>query len=149
MFGYACDETTELMPAPVMYHRLGRKLTDLRKAGKANGPRRQGQISVIVNDKPKKVTSIVVSTQHRCLQQDYGTSSQQVITKVIPKRMLAKTLKSSLTHGRFVVGGPRGRRTYGTQNHCRHLRRQGRHEAAFSGKDPSKVDRRRLHGTLC
>ena len=68
MFGYACDETPELMPAPIMYaHRLGRQLTKLRKAGKAKWlrPDAKSQVSIqYLNDKPAKVTSVVVSTQH-------------------------------------------------------------------------------------
>ena len=151
MFGFACDETTELMPAPVMYaHRLGRKLTDLRKAGKAKWlrPDAKSQVSVeYVNDKPKKVTSVVVSTQHAAdvsnkTIRDFIT--KQVITKVIPKRMLAKDTQILINPtGRFVVGGPQGDSgltgrkiivdTYGGM---------GRHGGgAFSGKDPSKVDR--------
>ncbi len=151
MFGYACDETTELMPAPVMYaHRLGRKLTDLRKAGKAKWlrPDAKSQVSVeYVDDKPKKVTSVVVSTQHAAdasnkTIRDFIT--KQVINKVIPKRMLAKDTQILINPtGRFVVGGPQGDSgltgrkiivdTYGGM---------GRHGGgAFSGKDPSKVDR--------
>ena len=151
MFGYACDETPELMPAPIMYaHRLGRQLTKLRKAGKAKWlrPDAKSQVSIeYVNDKPSKVTSVVVSTQHSA---DVGNKTirdfitKQVINKVIPKRMLTRDTQILINPtGRFVVGGPQGDSgltgrkiivdTYGGM---------GRHGGgAFSGKDPSKVDR--------
>ena len=151
MFGYACDETPELMPAPIMYaHRLGRQLTKLRKAGKAKWlrPDAKSQVSIqYINDKPSKVTSVVVSTQHAAdvsnkTIRDFIT--KQVINKVIPKRMLTRDTQILINPtGRFVVGGPQGDSgltgrkiivdTYGGM---------GRHGGgAFSGKDPSKVDR--------
>ena len=151
MFGYACDETPELMPAPNMYaHRLGRHLTKLRKAGKAKWlrPDAKSQVSIeYVNDKPKKVTSVVVSTQHAANASNKTIRdfiSKQVINKVIPKRMLSRDTEILINPtGRFVVGGPQGDSgltgrkiivdTYGGM---------GRHGGgAFSGKDPSKVDR--------
>jgi len=151
MFGYACDETPELMPAPIMYaHRLGRHLTKLRKAGKAKWlrPDAKSQVSIeYVNDKPKKVTSVVVSTQHAANASNKTIRdfiSKQVINKVIPKRMLSRDTEILINPtGRFVVGGPQGDSgltgrkiivdTYGGM---------GRHGGgAFSGKDPSKVDR--------
>jgi len=151
MFGYACDETPELMPAPIMYaHRLGSHLTKLRKAGKAKWlrPDAKSQVSMLYeNDKPVKVTSVVVSTQHEAsvsnkIIRDFIT--KHVIRKVIPKRMLANDTQILINPtGRFVVGGPQGDSgltgrkiivdTYGGM---------GRHGGgAFSGKDPSKVDR--------
>jgi S-adenosylmethionine synthetase len=151
MFGYACDETPELMPAPIMYaHRLGRQLTKLRKGGKAKWlrPDAKSQVSIqYLNDKPAKVTSVVVSTQHAAdvsnkTIRDFIT--KQVINKVIPKRMLTRDTQILINPtGRFVVGGPQGDSgltgrkiivdTYGGM---------GRHGGgAFSGKDPSKVDR--------
>ena len=151
MFGYACDETPELMPAPIMYaHRLGRQLTKLRKGGKAKWlrPDAKSQVSIeYINDKPSKVTSVVVSTQHAAdvsnkTIRDFIT--KQVINKVIPKRMLTRDTQILINPtGRFVVGGPQGDSgltgrkiivdTYGGM---------GRHGGgAFSGKDPSKVDR--------
>ena len=151
MFGYACDETPELMPAPIMYaHRLGRQLTKLRKAGKAKWlrPDAKSQVSIqYLNDKPAKVTSVVISTQHAAAVsnktiRDFIT--KQVINKVIPKRMLTRDTQILINPtGRFVVGGPQGDSgltgrkiivdTYGGM---------GRHGGgAFSGKDPSKVDR--------
>ena len=151
MFGYACDETPELMPAPIMYaHRLGRQLTKLRKAGKAKWlrPDAKSQVSIqYLNDKPAKVTSVVISTQHSAAVgnktiRDFIT--KHVINKVIPKRMLTRDTQILINPtGRFVVGGPQGDSgltgrkiivdTYGGM---------GRHGGgAFSGKDPSKVDR--------
>ena len=151
MFGFACDETPELMPAPIMYsHRLGAQLTKLRKGGKAKWlrPDAKSQVSIrYENNKPVKVTSVVVSTQHaenvsNKIIRDFIT--KQVIEKVIPKRMLARDTQLLINPtGRFVVGGPEGDSgltgrkiivdTYGGM---------GRHGGgAFSGKDPSKVDR--------
>jgi S-adenosylmethionine synthetase len=151
MFGFACDETPELMPAPIMYsHRLGRQLTKLRKGGTAKWLRPDAKTQVSIryeNNKPVKVTSIVVSTQHtesvsNKTIRDFIT--KQVIEKVIPKRFLARDTQLLINPtGRFVVGGPEGDSgltgrkiivdTYGGM---------GRHGGgAFSGKDPSKVDR--------
>ncbi len=151
MFGYACDETRELMPAPIMFsHRLGRQLTKLRKAGAAAWlrPDAKSQVSVkYVDDKPVKITSVVVSTQHAASAtnktiRDFIT--KEVISKVLPKKMLARDTQILINPtGRFVTGGPAGDSgltgrkiivdTYGGM---------GRHGGgAFSGKDPSKVDR--------
>jgi len=151
MFGYACNETPELMPAPIMYaHRLGSHLTKLRKAGKAKWlrPDAKSQVSILYeNDKPVKVTSVVVSTQHEATVNNNvirGFITKHVIRKIIPKRMLARDTQILINPtGRFVVGGPQGDSgltgrkiivdTYGGM---------GRHGGgAFSGKDPSKVDR--------
>jgi S-adenosylmethionine synthetase len=151
MFGFACDETPELMPAPIMYaHQLGRQLTKLRKAGKAKWlrPDAKSQVSVqYINDKPVKITNVVISTQHAAdasnkTIRDFIT--KQVIQKVLPKKMLSRDTQILINPtGRFVVGGPQGDSgltgrkiivdTYGGM---------GRHGGgAFSGKDPSKVDR--------
>ena len=151
MFGYACDETRELMPAPIMYaHKLGRQLTKMRKAGAAKWlrPDAKSQVSIrYEKGKPVKMTSVVVSTQHAAdaknkTIRDFIT--REVIGKVIPKRMLARDTQLLINPtGRFVVGGPEGDSgltgrkiivdTYGGM---------GRHGGgAFSGKDPSKVDR--------
>jgi S-adenosylmethionine synthetase len=151
MFGFACDETPELMPAPIMYsHRLGRQLTKLRKAGVAKWLRPDAKTQVSIryeNNKPVKVTSVVVSTQHAASAKNKTIRefiTKQVIEKVIPKRMLARDTQLLINPtGRFVVGGPEGDSgltgrkiivdTYGGM---------GRHGGgAFSGKDPSKVDR--------
>jgi S-adenosylmethionine synthetase len=152
MFGYACDETPELMPAPIMFaHRLGRELTRIRKAGKLAPwlrPDAKSQVSVeYVDGKPTRIVNVVISTQHAegvphsviekfCIE--------QVIKKVLPAQMLTpKTEYLINPTGKFVIGGPQGDSgltgrkiivdTYGGM---------GRHGGgAFSGKDPSKVDR--------
>ncbi|HQN80823.1 MAG TPA: methionine adenosyltransferase [Kiritimatiellia bacterium] len=152
MFGFACDETPELMPMPiVLAHRIMRKLTDLRKAGQMPWvrPDSKSQVSVEydASGKPVRVDTVVVSTQHA----PNVTARQirkEIIEKVIKTSVPAKLLdKRTVYHvnptGRFVVGGPQGdcgvtgRKiivdTYGGM---------GRHGGgAFSGKDPSKVDR--------
>ena len=151
MFGYACDETPELMPAPIMYaHQLGSHLTKLRKAGKAKWlrPDAKSQVSVqYVDDKPVKITNVVISTQHAADASNKTIRNfiiNQVIRKVLPKKMLSRDTQILINPtGRFVVGGPAGDSgltgrkiivdTYGGM---------GRHGGgAFSGKDPSKVDR--------
>ncbi len=151
MFGYACNETPELMPAPIMYaHQLGRKLTSIRKSGKAKWlrPDAKTQVSVrYVNDQPVEITSVVVSTQHTEDAQHSMIKEfiiENVVKKVLPKRMLTANTRFLINPtGRFVIGGPQGDSgltgrkiivdTYGGM---------GRHGGgAFSGKDPSKVDR--------
>jgi len=152
MFGYACNETEELMPAPIMYaHRLGRELTAIRKAGKAAKwlrPDAKSQVSVeYVNGKPTRIVNVVISTQHADGVEHAEIEKfciEKVIKKVLPKNMLnSKTEFLINPTGRFVVGGPQGDTgltgrkiivdTYGGM---------GRHGGgAFSGKDPSKVDR--------
>ena len=151
MFGYACNETPELMPSPIMFaHRLGRLLTKIRKSGKAPWlrPDAKSQVSIrYEDDKPVEVVNVVISTQHtpevtHSQIEDYLI--EHVIKKVIPARMLTKNTQFLINPtGRFVVGGPQGDSgltgrkiivdTYGGW---------GRHGGgAFSGKDPSKVDR--------
>ena len=151
MFGYACRETPELMPTPVMFaHRLGRRLTQLRKSGVVNWlrPDAKSQVSIrYVDDRPVAVENVVISTQHT-ESVTHGQIEEylieNVIKKVIPSRLLtSKTQFLINPTGRFVVGGPQGDSgltgrkiivdTYGGW---------GRHGGgAFSGKDPSKVDR--------
>jgi S-adenosylmethionine synthetase len=151
MFGYACRETPELMPTPIMFaHRLGRELTRIRKSGKVHWlrPDAKSQVSVrYEHDQPVAVENVVISTQHtadvsHALIEEFLI--ENVIRKVIPARFLtAKTQFLINPTGRFVVGGPQGDSgltgrkiivdTYGGW---------GRHGGgAFSGKDPSKVDR--------
>jgi S-adenosylmethionine synthetase len=152
MFGYASNETPELMPAPIMYaHRLGRKLTEIRKAGKAAKwlrPDAKSQVSVeYVDGKPTRITNVVISTQHAADAEHAEIEKfciEKVIKAVLPKSMLtAQTEYLINPTGKFVVGGPQGDTgltgrkiivdTYGGM---------GRHGGgAFSGKDPSKVDR--------
>jgi S-adenosylmethionine synthetase len=151
MFGYACDETPELMPAPIMFaHTLTRQLAAARKAGKVDFFRPDGKSQVTVeyeNDRPKRISKVVVSTQHSA-DVKYKTLKDAVMDLVV-KPGLPKELVDGKTEyfvnptGRFVIGGPfgdaglTGRKiivdTYGGM---------GRHGGgAFSGKDPSKVDR--------
>jgi S-adenosylmethionine synthetase len=151
MFGYACNETPELMPTPIMFaHRLGRLLTKIRKSGKAPWlrPDAKSQVSIrYENDKPVEVVNVVISTQHTpevSHTQIENYLIEHVIKKVIPARMLTRKTQFLINPtGRFVVGGPQGDSgltgrkiivdTYGGW---------GRHGGgAFSGKDPSKVDR--------
>jgi S-adenosylmethionine synthetase len=151
MFGYACDETPELMPAPIMFaHRIGRELTRIRKTGRVKWlrPDAKSQVSVeYVDDQPVRITSVVVSTQHAADIEHAAIEKfiiERVVRKVLPKKMLTRDTQFLINPtGRFVVGGPQGdcgltgRKiivdTYGGM---------GRHGGgAFSGKDPSKVDR--------
>jgi S-adenosylmethionine synthetase len=151
MFGYACNETPELMPAPIMYaHRLGRELTRIRKLGKTKWlrPDAKTQVSVeYVDGKPKRIVNVVISTQHSADVEHPDIRQfcvDQVIKKVLPKEMLTPDTEFLVNPtGRFVIGGPQGDSgltgrkiivdTYGGM---------GRHGGgAFSGKDPSKVDR--------
>jgi S-adenosylmethionine synthetase len=151
MFGYACNETPELMPAPIMYaHRLGAELTRIRKTGKVKWlrPDAKSQVSVEYEDgKPLRITAVVVSTQHAADVEHAEIEKfiiNNIVKKVLPKEMLTKDTEYLINPtGRFVVGGPQGDTgltgrkiivdTYGGM---------GRHGGgAFSGKDPSKVDR--------
>ncbi len=151
MFGYACTETPELMPAPIMYsHLLTAQLTRVRKSGKLPYLRPDGksQVTVAYTDgKPTHITHVVISSQHADgipHKKIYKDILEHVIKKALPAKMLtSKTEYHINPTGRFVVGGPcgdaglTGRKiivdTYGGM---------GRHGGgAFSGKDPSKVDR--------
>jgi len=151
MFGYACDETPELMPAPIMYaHALSRTLAAVRKANKVNFLRPDGKSQVTVeyeNDRPKRIETVVVSSQHSpdVKHKDLKEAVMElVVKKALPKNLLDSKTKYFINPtGRFVIGGPfgdaglTGRKiivdTYGGM---------GRHGGgAFSGKDPSKVDR--------
>jgi S-adenosylmethionine synthetase len=151
MFGYACTETPELMPTPIMFaHRLGRELTKVRKSGDVPWlrPDAKSQVSVrYENDKPVEVVNVVISTQHTADATHAAIEKylvEHVVKKVIPAEMLTKNTEYLINPtGRFVVGGPQGDSgltgrkiivdTYGGW---------GRHGGgAFSGKDPSKVDR--------
>jgi S-adenosylmethionine synthetase len=152
MFGYASNETPELMPAPIMFaHRLGRELTRIRKAGKQAPwlrPDAKSQVSVeYVDGKPTRIVNVVISTQHADGVKHSVIEKfciEKVIKKVLPKSMLTKNTEFLINPtGKFVIGGPQGDSgltgrkiivdTYGGM---------GRHGGgAFSGKDPSKVDR--------
>lgn len=151
MFGYACDETRELMPMPIMLaHRLTRGLSQARRNGKLPFLRPDGksQVSVVYEDnKPVRIDTVVISSQHTPEVSNKKLRDgiiAEVIKKQIPARMVDKKTRFLINPtGRFVVGGPQGdcgltgRKiivdTYGGM---------GRHGGgAFSGKDPSKVDR--------
>ncbi|MCC6644544.1 MAG: methionine adenosyltransferase [Polyangiaceae bacterium] len=151
MFGFACDETPELMPAPIQYaHALARQLSAVRKNGKAGFLRPDGKTQVTVDYADGQVTridAIVVSSQHAESAKNKQIDEairELVIKKIIPAKLIDKKTKIFINPtGRFVVGGPQGdcgltgRKiivdTYGGM---------GRHGGgAFSGKDPSKVDR--------
>src|SRR6478672_4334149 len=116
MFGYACDETPELMPAPIMFaHRLGRELTRLRKSGKVKWlrPDAKSQVSVqYENGKPIRITNVVVSTQHSADVKHSEIRNfiiKEIVEKVLPANMLdKKTVYLINPTGRFVVGGPQG-----------------------------------------
>src|SRR6266571_7038702 len=151
MFGYATTETPELMPAPIMYaHQLGRALTQIRKAGKVKWlrPDAKSQVSVrYVNDQPVAITNVVISTQHSA---DVAHDTikefciEEVIKKTLPKALLTKETKFLINPtGRFVVGGPQGDTGLtGRKIIVDSYGGMGRHGGgAFSGKDPSKVDR--------
>jgi S-adenosylmethionine synthetase len=151
MFGYACNETRELMPAPIMFaHRLGRKLTQIRKTGKVPWlrPDAKSQVSVVYEDgKPVAISNVVISTQHSAdVEHDEIEKFciEKVIKPVLPKRLLtSKTEYLINPTGRFVVGGPQGDTGLtGRKIIVDSYGGMGRHGGgAFSGKDPSKVDR--------
>ena len=151
MFGYACDETPELMPAPISYaHKLAKQLTVVRKDGTLSYLRPDGKTQVTVeynDDEIVRIDTVVVSTQHDesvTLEQIRSDIKKYVIDAVIPKEMMDENTKFYINPtGRFVIGGPvgdsglTGRKiivdTYGG------FSRHG--GGAFSGKDPTKVDR--------
>ncbi|MBX6325566.1 MAG: methionine adenosyltransferase, partial [Chthoniobacterales bacterium] len=150
MFGYACDETEELMPAPIMFaHRLGRELTRIRKSGKVPWlrPDAKSQVSVVYEDgKPVAISCVVVSTQHtRDVKHSEICSFviEEVIKKVLPRDMLAGAKFLVNPTGSFVIGGPQGDTGLtGRKIIVDSYGGMGRHGGgAFSGKDPSKVDR--------
>jgi S-adenosylmethionine synthetase len=152
MFGYASNETKELMPAPIsLAHRLSRRLSDVRKTGKLPYLRPDGKSQVTVeydeNGKPARIDAVVLSTQHSELVSNdelHADILKHVIQSVLPSAWLDEHTKYHINPtGRFVIGGPMGDTgltgrkiivdTYGGA---------GRHGGgAFSGKDPTKVDR--------
>ena len=152
MFGYACDETPELMPLPIsLAHKLAKRLTEVRKNGMFDYLRPDGKSQVTVeydeDNHPIRVDAVVISTQHGpdvSLQQIREDMIEQVVKHVIPSELLDDKTKYFINPtGRFVIGGPQGDSgltgrkiivdTYGGI---------GRHGGgAFSGKDPTKVDR--------
>ncbi|HME89071.1 MAG TPA: methionine adenosyltransferase [Chthoniobacterales bacterium] len=151
MFGYACDETPELMPAPIMFaHRLGRELTRIRKSGKAGWlrPDAKSQVSVIYeNGRAIGISCVVVSTQHtRDVKHSEIRSFvvEEIIKKVLPAEMLSDDTQFLVNPtGNFVIGGPQGDTGLtGRKIIVDSYGGMGRHGGgSFSGKDPSKVDR--------
>lgn len=150
MFGYAVDETPELMPLPIsLAHKLAQRLAEVRKQGIVDYLRPDGKTQVTVeyeDDRPLRVETIVVSTQHRedvTIEQIRADVLKHVIEPVVPAELLEGTRYMINPSGRFVIGGPQGDAgltgrkiivdTYGGT---------GRHGGgALSGKDPTKVDR--------
>ena len=151
MFGYACNETPELMPAPIMYaHQLGRELTRIRKSGRVEWlrPDAKSQVSVqYENGRPVRIVNVVVSTQHSDNVKHKEIKDfiiKEIIHKVLPAAMLDKKTQFLINPtGRFVVGGPQGDTGLtGRKIIVDSYGGMGRHGGgAFSGKDPSKVDR--------
>ena len=151
MFGFACDETEELMPMPIsLAHKLTRALTEARKSGVLTYLRPDGKSQVTVeyeDDKPVRVDTVVISTQHSPdVDQEtiYRDVLEHIIKKVIPAELLDEKTKYYINPtGRFVIGGPQG--DSGLTGRKIIVDTYGGYAAhgggAFSGKDPTKVDR--------
>ena len=151
MFGYACNETPELMPLTLsLAHKLTRRLTEVRKSGMLSYLRPDGKSQVtveFVDDKPKRIDSVVISSQHDSIidmEQLREDIKREVILPILPEEMIDENTKFYINPtGRFCIGGPQGDTgltgrkiivdTYG--GYARHG------GGAFSGKDPTKVDR--------
>ena len=149
MFGYACDETPELMPMPIsLAHKLAKRLTAVRKSGEMDYLRPDGKSQVTVeydeNGKPVRVDTVVISSQHSekvSMEKLRADVMEKVIKATIPAELLDENTKYYINPtGRFVVGGPQGDSGL-TGGYARHG------GGAFSGKDPSKVDRSAAYAT--
>jgi S-adenosylmethionine synthetase len=157
MFGFACDETPELMPAPIqLAHQLARRLSEVRRSGTLRWARPDGKTQVTVQyddaGRPRRVDTVLVSAQHSedvTSEQVFADIQEHVVARVIPAAWLDSDTKRYVNPtGRFVVGGPQGDAgltgrkiivdTYG--GYARHG------GGAFSGKDPTKVDRSAAYG---
>ena len=152
MFGYACDETPELMPMPIsLAHKLAKRLTEVRKSGEMDYLRPDGKSQVTVeydeNNKPVRVDAVVISSQHSesvSMEQLRADVMEKVIKATIPAELLDENTKYYINPtGRFVVGGPQG--DSGLTGRKIIVDTYGGYAAhgggAFSGKDPTKVDR--------
>jgi S-adenosylmethionine synthetase len=151
MFGFACDETPELMPMPIMFaHRLTSKLADARKSGRLPflRPDSKSQVSIqYVDDRPTRIDTVVLSSQH-IPDVTYEHLKEAILEEVIKPNLPAELIDSKTRYlinptGRFVVGGPMG--DCGLTGRKIIVDTYGGHGShgggAFSGKDPSKVDR--------
>jgi S-adenosylmethionine synthetase len=151
MFGFACDETEELMPMPIqLAHRLAQRLSEVRKSKKVPHLRPDGKSQVSIeyrNGRPVRVDTVVISTQHgeKISNKDfYDAITEHVIKPIVPAAMLDRNTKYHINPtGRFVIGGPMGDagltgRKIIVDSYGGYSRHGG---GAFSGKDPSKVDR--------
>lgn len=151
MFGFACSDTPELMPMPIMYaNKMAKRLTEVRKKGIVDHLRPDGKTQVTVeyiNDRPVRVDTVVVAAQHSPEVKEKVLREaiiEEVIKKIVPARMLdGKTKFHINSTGRFVQGGPKADcGLTGRKIICDTYGGHGSHGGgAFSGKDPSKVDR--------